>query len=102
MSLQLDYKKSKRVCNVTFTLPKEVAGNTKKVHLVSDFNQWSQTATPMKRAKNGSFSVSVDLPVGKQYQFRYLLDGIHWENDNDADKHVPTVFGNAQNSVVIV
>jgi len=102
MSLQLDYKKSKRVCNVTFTLPKEVAGNAKKVHLVSDFNQWSQTATPMKKGKNGSFSVSIDLPVGKQYQFRYLIDDTRWENDHNADMYVPTVFGNAENSVVTV
>ena len=102
MAIKKEYEKSRHICNITFTLPEEVAGSAKRVHLVSSFNQWNHADTPMKKAKNGSFSVSVNLPAGKQYEFRYLLDGSRWVNDPDADKYVPTVFGFAENSVVII
>jgi hypothetical protein len=55
----------------------------------------------MKASKTGSFSASVDLESGQEYQFRYLLDGTRWENDSEADKYVPSEFG-SENSVIIL
>jgi 1,4-alpha-glucan branching enzyme len=100
--MKKDYTKSTHECNVTFNFPEEIAGKAKKVHLVSDFNEWSHDATPMKKTKNGIFSVSINLPVDKHYQYRYLIDDTRWENDPEADEQIPTVFGDAENSVVIV
>ena len=48
-----------------------------------------------------TFSVKLNLEAGKEYQFRYLLDGQKWENDWNADKYVPAPYSNAENSVVI-
>ncbi|MDX1655300.1 MAG: isoamylase early set domain-containing protein, partial [Candidatus Competibacteraceae bacterium] len=48
---------------------------------------------------DGSFTVTVNLESGKEYQFRYLLDGERWENDWEADKYVPA--GGHDNSVVV-
>ena len=40
------------------------------------FNNWDKSANRMKKlVKDGSFSVVVDLEVGKEYEFKYLLDG---------------------------
>ena len=54
MGIKKQYLKSKPECKVTFTLPKEAVGGAKKVTLVGEFNDWSETNTPLKKMKNGS------------------------------------------------
>jgi 1,4-alpha-glucan branching enzyme len=101
MSKMLDknYLKTKNVCKVTFSLPAAVQGEN--VFLVGDFNEWSETATPMKRQKDGSFTVTLELDKGKDYQFRYLVNGSEWHNDWQADRYVPNPFS-GDNSVVAI
>ena len=55
----------------------------------------------MKQLKNGSFSVTVSLPAGQSYRYRYLLDGERWENDWDAESYVSNEFG-GEDSVITV
>ena len=102
MSLKKKYLKSKPVCKVSFSLPKDVAETASKVALVGDFNEWDSSANPMKKLKNGSFTSTLDLTSGKEYEFRYLVDGEQWVNDTVADAYVPTVYGDSENSVVAV
>jgi 1,4-alpha-glucan branching enzyme len=47
----------------------------------------------MKQRKDGSFSITVSLPAGQSYRFKYLVDGRRWENDWSADAYVPNNFG---------
>ncbi|MCR5062196.1 MAG: isoamylase early set domain-containing protein [Treponema sp.] len=101
MSLKKSFSEEKGICKVTFTVSKEAAGNAKTVNIAGDFNSWSSTDTPLKQAKDGSFSVTLELPIDKEFQFRYLLDGYRWENDWKADKYIPAPFSNADNSVVV-
>lgn len=101
MSLRKQYLKTKPVCKVTFSFPKAGFGSPKSVHLVGDFNNWNKTAAPMRRLKNGSFTLTIALERNREYQFRYLLDGQRWENDWEADTYVPNDFG-SENSVVAV
>ena len=54
----------------------------------------------MKKQKDGIFKAVVELEAGKEFQFRYLVDGQLWINDNAADKYIPTPFG-VENSVVV-
>ncbi len=89
--------KTKPVCKVTFSLPSQVQGDT--VFLVGDFNGWQEDATPMKRNKDGSFSAMLELDQGREYQFRYLVNGSEWHNDWEADRYVPNPFS-GDNSVV--
>ncbi|MEI6695303.1 MAG: isoamylase early set domain-containing protein [Bacteroidota bacterium] len=56
----------------------------------------------IKSKKNEYFSVSVELPAGREYQFRYLTDGTRWVNDAEADKYVLAIFGDAENSVLVI
>jgi 1,4-alpha-glucan branching enzyme len=99
MSLKKQYLKSKPICKVTFTLPKELTNGAESACLVGDFNNWDPAAVPMKRLKNGTFTVTVDLPRNKEYQFRYLLDQKIWQNDDNADRYVSSGFGDSENSV---
>ncbi len=92
------YRKTKKgICRVTFSLPEQPG--VKTAHLVGEFNTWDKSATPMKRKGDGSYSVALNLEAGKEYRFRYLLDGTRWENDAHADRYVPNEFG-SEDSVV--
>ena len=93
------YPKAGRSCRVTFELPPEV--NAETAYLCGEFNEWDETAHPMKRRRDGSHTLTVSLKPGQEYRFRYLLDGGRWENDWDADAYVPSHFG-SEDSVVKV
>jgi 1,4-alpha-glucan branching enzyme len=94
--------KTRPVCKVTFELPGEAAADATSVHLVGEFNDWNTGGTPMKRRKDGSFSVTIDLDSDREYQYKYLIDGETWENDWTADKYAPSPVGDGENSVVVV
>lgn len=95
--LKKEYTKTGRSCRVTFNLPAEV--NAQNACLCGEFNDWDQNSHPMKRAKDGSFSLTISLKPGYQYRFRYLLDGERWENDWAADSYLPNDLG-SEDSVV--
>ena len=99
MPLKKVFNEDNKTCKVTFTLKKEQCKDTEKIFLVGDFNSWSSTETPLVKQKDGSFSVTVELPINREQQFRYLLDD-RWENDLEADKYRPSFIGNVDNSVV--
>jgi 1,4-alpha-glucan branching enzyme len=101
MSLIKKYHETKPVCKVTFKLAKEIVNSADHVYLAGDFNNWDIESTPMKKLKGGEFSVSVDLEKGREYQFKYNIDGSAWLNETEADKHVPNEF-QSENSVVVV
>ncbi|WP_147634622.1 isoamylase early set domain-containing protein [Treponema pectinovorum] len=101
MAVKKDYSPDAKTCKVTFIVKKEALQGAQGVTIAGDFNSWSSTETPLKKEKNGSFSVTLELEAGKEYQYRYLLDGSRWENDWDADKYIPAPFSNTENSVVV-
>lgn len=99
MALAKQFSKSKPVCKVTFELaPEQVQGN--QVLLLGDFNNWDSEGTQLKKQKNGNFKTTIELPVGTETQFRYLVDGQNWINDDAADKYVPSGVSAELNSVV--
>ncbi len=102
MSIKKQYFKTKDVVKVTFKIPKEVGKNYKNASLVGDFNNWNHKKNKLKKLKDGSFSLIEEFEKGKEYQFRYLLDGKDWSNDEDADKNVTTHFGDSKNSVLVL
>jgi len=81
------------ICKVTFRLPKEAAPDAREIAIVGDFNEWDQSRTFMTRMKNGDFKATLEIPAGREYCFRYFIDGSRWENDWKADKYVPNDFG---------
>lgn len=100
MAFTKKFLKSKPVCKVTFKLTPEEAKRAKKVQLVGEFNDWDKTSSPMKKLKNGAFTQTVDLPAGKEYRFRYLLDDEQWENDWAADRYIPSPLSYDDDSVI--
>ncbi len=96
------FLETKKACRITFSLPKVAAPEAKSVCIVGDFNNWNTHVNPMKKLKDGDYSIKLDLEPGREYQFRYLIDELKWENDRNADKYVRSVYGDCDNSVVIV
>ncbi|MBI1742748.1 isoamylase early set domain-containing protein [Candidatus Acetothermia bacterium] len=76
---------------VTFMLSKDHPH--KKSSVVGEFNDWDPAAHPMKKNKDGTFSASMTLPVGKKFAFRYLCEGDQWCNDEMADGYEPSSMG---------
>lgn len=68
--------------------------------MVGEFNDWNMFSLPMKKQRDGSFKLVLDLEAGRSYQFRYLLDSYRWENDWNADNYAFSEFGNCENSVI--
>jgi 1,4-alpha-glucan branching enzyme len=102
VGINKEYLKSRKTCKVTFRLPRIAATDAKSVCIVGDFNNWNLYANPMKKLKNGNYTVTLELKPGKEYQFRYLIDESKWENDWNADKYVKSPYGDSDNSVVVV
>ncbi len=99
--IKKEYFKTKNICRVTFRLPKIAASDAKNVCIVGDFNNWNIHADPMKKLKNGDYTIKLDLEPGKEYQYRYFIDESKWENDWNADKYVKSLYGDSDNSVVM-
>jgi 1,4-alpha-glucan branching enzyme len=91
------FLKSKPVCQVTFQLPADI--EAKKVVVVGEFNDWDASATPLKKVKS-FWKTTLELEQGHEYQFRYLVNGQEWHNDEAADNYVPNYIG-GDNSVVV-
>ncbi len=81
---------------VTFELPSCLWAD--RIFVAGDFNDWSRTATPMHQGRDGAWQATLDLEIGRKYEFRYLIDG-NWHTDYHADASRINAFG-SENSVV--
>ena len=96
MAITKQFLKTKPVCKVTFTIAE---ADAKKVSVVGEFNKWNAKLNPLKKLKNGNFKGTIDLETGKKYEFKYLVDGVH-KNDEKADAYVYNDFAGTDNSVI--
>lgn len=79
------YGKASRdgLVQVHFALPAE----TGPVSVVGDFNAWDPYAHPMVSGKDGLYSVTVSVPRGETFAFRYLGHGGRWFDEQDAQEY---------------
>ncbi len=102
VGIKKEYLKGRNSCKVTFRLPKIAATDARSVCIVGDFNDWNIYANPMKRLRNGDYTITLELQPGREHQFRYLIDESKWENDWNADKYVKSPYGDSDNSIIEV
>lgn len=100
MTLEKRFLKDGKRCKVTFRITSKTAGYAEKASVVGDFNGWDSAAGAMRKLKDGSFSLSLSIPSGTVYQFRYLLDQDIWISDDDGDGYAYCDFGCCSNSVL--
>lgn len=82
---------------VVFELPSCVWAD--RIYLTGEFNNWNETSHPLRQSRSGVWQAAVDLPAGRSYQFRYVVDG-QWRTDSHADGFVDNGYG-SQNSIVV-
>jgi len=85
------------VARVTFILPNSIWADT--IYLVGDFNEWDHSSHPFQRGEEGTWTLTLDLEIGRCYQFRYLRDG-EWISDSQADGFVGNPHG-SDNALVV-
>lgn len=100
MALVKEYSNTKSVCKLTFTVSNETVKSAKEVALLGEFNGWTKSL--LKKQKNGTYQTTIELETGKNYEFRYLVDGQYWFNDEAADAYVPSRVSNEENFVVVL
>ncbi len=83
--------------HVTFSMP--AIEGCEGLYLVGDFNIWNETAHPMQRNEDGTWTLALELAPGREYQFRYRTDTGAWLNDPAADAYAPNPYG-SNNSIV--
>ena len=71
----------------------------KEIFLCGDFNNWCMHDLPMKKAREDSYEIEIQLLPG-EYEYKFLVDGI-WYNDPVCMWHVANVWG-SENSVIKV
>ena len=96
--LKKRYVSNGEICKVTFILPEDL--EAKSATVVGDFNNWNKKGNPMQQLKSGVWKTEIKLEAGREYQYRYFVNGTEWHNDWDADKYVAHPYG-GENSVVI-
>ncbi len=77
-----------RTWNVEFSVR---APNANQVYLAGQFNNWSPTATPMRKLPSGDWVVSLQLKAGT-YQYKFIVDG-NWIPDPDNPDRQPDGMG---------
>lgn len=102
MSIKKQYLKKEPVCKVTFKFANGYGVDAQTVKILGEFNNWDSDTEPMSKLKSGDFSQILKLEPGKEYQFKYLVDGIFWENEPEADKLVPNGIDKEDYNSVIV
>jgi len=91
MSVEITPKAKK--ASVAFTAP-SIDGASQAI-LTGEWDNWEVWA--MKKNKNGSFSVKLEIDYGRAYQFGYSIEG-RWHNDPDSPV-VSSPFGTS-NSIL--
>ncbi len=98
--LKKEFQPDRQVYKVTFTLPAVAAQGAGEVRLLGDFNNWNWEGGALMESDGQEYSAVLELAAGRDYHYRYLIDGSVWENDWDADCYLPSPFDGIYNSVV--
>lgn len=90
--IKKQFSKTAPVCTVTFSLTNEQVGKNAEVRVLGTFNDWSWDKGLALGNKKKGYEGSIELAAGAVYEFRYLVNGQSWFNDETADDYKPTPF----------
>jgi 1,4-alpha-glucan branching enzyme len=76
---------------VSFEIPGSIWAE--RINLVGDFNGWDRHSLPFHRNREDNWHLELELERGREYRFRYLIDGDYWGHDWHADRHAPSSDG---------
>lgn len=95
----LEKRRSERegFVDVTFVLSSD--GHELPVYLASELNGWDPASQPLTPVSEDQLAVTVTLPEGIRFEFRYCDAKGRWFNDHVADAYCANEWG-GMNGVV--
>ncbi len=88
---------------VKFSLPAHMVQDATSAYALGDFNNWTPNPeSKMSLQEDGSLAVTLNLEIGKSYQYRYFLNDGRWLNDPAAQGYQEQVVYFTHNSIVFV
>ena len=87
--IQKTLYKTKEYSKVKFTIEGTEAEQVAVVGLNGDW----ENGIEMKKKKDGSFSVEVNLPKNTRHEFKYRVNNREWMNEPQGDGEISNVFG---------
>lgn len=90
-------KNAKKASKIKFQFP--TVEGIKEVNLVGTFNDWDETANPLKVNKTGNWTTVLGLNPGR-YEYKYKTN-LGWFNDPKAESYVGNPFGNTNSQVEV-
>lgn len=100
--MKKEYVKKDNTYNVTFNYNAVAENPVNTVVVLGDFNEWSlASAFVLAPNKKGDFEGKFKIPAGRDYHFRYLVNGERWANEKNADRFEPSpLSSHIDNSVL--
>lgn len=99
--IKKQYSKKSPVCKLSFSFSADQVGENADVRVVGQFNDWNWNDGLILKAKKATYIGSLELTTGNAYEFRYLVNGQEWFNDEAADDYVPSPYF-SHNSVAVL
>lgn len=87
VSVRISTSKATSTKKIQFVLPDSDFPGA--VSAVGSFNDWKPGAHKLVKRRNGTRSVTVEVPAGQPVTFRYLAEGGVWFDDPDAHEITP-------------
>ena len=75
-------------CPETFTFPDK---GYSSVNLETDFNMWVTPGIPMTKNASGAWSVVVQVPFGKDVEYKFVADGTWMPSPNSPTVQLPSL-----------
>lgn len=94
--------KNQAAYNVTFHYNVAAENAVESVVVLGDFNEWSfEGGFKLLKTTSGDFEGTFKIPAGRDYHFRYLVNGERWANEKNADRfEASPIHGHIDNSVL--
>ena len=96
VTIQKSTKRKDSKVRVTFTMP--AIDGCSCLYLVGRFNEWNESIYRLQRADDGTWSLTLELEPGREFQYHFRTNDGTWLNDPSAP-HALHPFG-SENSLV--
>ena len=99
--MKREYSGDRTRCRVTFWLPQAAARAPRR-------SRWRGASTtgrgsaPDGAAGERRFHLELELEAGREHEFRFVVDGVRWENAWNADRYVWSDHAQCENSVIVL
>lgn len=76
--------KKAEIKDVVFSI---VAPLATSVSVAGTFNGWNASKSKLKKAKDGSWAITIPLATGR-YEYKFVCDGLNWDEGENKVKNV--------------